>query len=193
MNKNTGIIVGVTALVVIVGGIYASTNNKNDAMMVKEQMEKQAMEDQKMADEKMMMEKKAMEERNAMMKDDTTKTDSMIKKDETSMSETTVKVGSYEAYSADKIARAETGDVVLFFHASWCPSCRGLNKSIESNLNSIPAGVTILKTDYDKETELKQKYGVTYQHTLVQVDKNGNLIKKWSGSPSLDKLLAQIQ
>lgn len=101
--------------------------------------------------------------------------------------------GSYEAYSAEKIAKAATGDVVLFFHASWCPSCRGLNNDIEKNLNKIPAQVTILKTDYDKETELKKKYGVTYQHTLVQVDENGNMIKKWSGGSRLENLLSQIQ
>ena len=196
MNKNTGIIIGVIALVVIVGGVYVSMNNKDDAMMVKEKTEQQAMEDTKMAEDKAMMEKKAMEEKEAMMKDDAVKTDSMMKKDETSMmdkAETMMKVGSYEAYSADKIARAETGDVVLFFHASWCPSCRGLNSSIESNLKSIPEGVSILKADYDKETELKKKYGVTTQHTLVQVDKDGNIIKKWSGGGSLDNLLSQIQ
>ena len=169
MNKNTGIIIGVIALVVIVGGVYASMNDKDDVMM------KDKVEDTKM------MEKSS---------------DDMLKKDETSMmdkADTMMKVGSYEAYSADKITRAETGKVVLFFHASWCPSCRGLNASIESNLKSIPEGVTILKTDYDKETELKKKYGVTYQHTLVQVDKDGNMIKKWSGGGSIDNLLTQIQ
>ena len=101
--------------------------------------------------------------------------------------------GSYEAYSAQKIAMAETGDVVLFFHASWCPSCRGLNSDIEANMSSIPEGVTILKVDYDKETELKKKYGVTTQHTLVQVDKDGNLIKKWSGGSSLSNLVSEIE
>lgn len=101
--------------------------------------------------------------------------------------------GSYEVYSPDKIALAETGDVVLFFHASWCPSCRALNKNIENNVDAIPDGVTILKTDYDKETELKKKYGVTTQHTLVQVDKDGNLIKKWSGGSKLENLLSEIQ
>ncbi len=103
-----------------------------------------------------------------------------------------MKVGSYEAYAPEKLARAETGDVVLFFHASWCPSCRGLNTDIESHVKEIPEGVTILKTDYDKETELKKKYGITYQHTLVQVDKDGNMIKKWSGSPTLSSLVSQI-
>jgi len=101
--------------------------------------------------------------------------------------------GSYEAYSPQKIAMAETGEVVLFFHASWCPSCRALNADIEKNVGAIPAGLTILKTDYDKETELKKKYGVTTQHTLVQVDKDGNLIKKWSGGSKLESLLSQVQ
>lgn len=101
--------------------------------------------------------------------------------------------GSYEAYAPDKVARAKTGDVILFFHASWCPSCHALNASIERSVMAIPEGVSILKVNYDKETELKQKYGVTYQHTLVQVDENGKMIKKWSGSPDLDSLLSQIQ
>lgn len=111
----------------------------------------------------------------------------------TTTNDVMMKAGSYEAYAPEKLALAETGDVVLFFHASWCPSCRGLDTSITGNLGSIPEGVTILKADYDKETDLKKKYGVTYQHTLVQVAADGTMIKKWSGSPSLDSLLAQIQ
>jgi len=131
------------------------------------------------------------------------KDDGMIKQDEGTMNETEMNdggtekdemmKGSYEAYAPEKIARAAQGDVILFFHASWCPSCRSLNKSIEQNVDSIPKGVTILKTDYDKETDLKKKYGVTYQHTMVQVDKDGTLIKKWSGSPSLGALLSQVE
>ena len=101
--------------------------------------------------------------------------------------------GSYEAYSPEKIAMAETGDVVLFFHASWCPSCRALGTDIEKNVGAIPAGLTILKTDYDEETELKKKYSVTTQHTLVQVDNDGNLIKKWSGGSKLENLLSEVQ
>jgi len=102
------------------------------------------------------------------------------------------KAGSYETYDASKISRASEGTVILFFHASWCPSCRALNSNIEKNISAIPEQVSILKTDYDTETELKKKYGVTYQHTLVQVDQNGEMIKKWSGSPNLSSLLSQI-
>lgn len=104
-----------------------------------------------------------------------------------------MKAGVYAPYSADKVAMAETGDVVLFFHASWCPTCSALNKDIEKNMKAIPEKVTILKTDYDKEMELKKKYGVTYQHTLVQVDGKGNMIKKWSGGTTLETVISEIQ
>lgn len=182
MNKNTGIIIGVIALVVIIIGAYVSIGNKDEAMM-----------DKKMNDSAMMQ-----NEGDSVMKDEEINGDDMMKKDDTSMmskemekSDAMMK-GSYEAYAPEKLARAEAGDVILFFHASWCPSCRGLNSDIEANMSSIPKGVSILKVDYDKETELKKKYGVTYQHTLVQVDKDGVLIKKWSGGSKLEDLLSQI-
>jgi thiol-disulfide isomerase/thioredoxin len=197
MNKNIGIIVGVIVLAVIIGGVYASQNSKDDAMMAKEQMEQKAMEDKKMAEEKMMMEKKAMEEKEAMMKDDATKTDSMMKKDETSMmdkGETMMKAGSYEVYAPEKVTLASaTHDVVLFFRASWCPTCRAVDADIKANLSKIPSTLAILDVDYDNSTALKQKYGVTYQHTFVQVDKDGNLIKKWSGSPTLSSLVSEVK
>ena len=197
MNKSTGIVIGVIVLVVVVGGIYASMNSKNDAMMEKEKMEQQAMADKKMAEEKMMMEKKAMEEKEAMMKDDATKTDSMMKKEETSMmdkSDTMMKAGSYEAYSPEKVMLASaTHDVVLFFRASWCPTCKAVDADIKTNLSKIPSSLAILDVNYDNSTALKQKYGVTYQHTFVQVDKDGNLIKKWSGSPTLSALVSQVK
>ena len=100
--------------------------------------------------------------------------------------------GSYESYTPEKLVIAK-GNIVLFFHASWCPSCRGLNSDIEKNLDNIPSDLTVLKVDYDKETALKQKYGVTTQHTLVQVDNEGSLIKKWSGGSSLERLVSQVE
>ena len=104
------------------------------------------------------------------------------------------KAGSYEAYSPEKIAQAAAkGDVVLFFRALWCPTCRALDADINANLKNIPANLTILYVDYDNSTDLKKKYGVTYQHTLVQVDKNGTLIKKWTKSPTLTAFIADMK
>jgi len=105
-----------------------------------------------------------------------------------------VKSGSYEAYSPEKIALASAkGNVVLNFSAAWCPTCRALEANINANLASIPSNLTILKVDYDNSTDLKKKYGVTYQHTLVQVDKDGNLIKKWMGSQTLAAFVAEVK
>lgn len=101
--------------------------------------------------------------------------------------------GSYETYSEDKLARANSGDVVLFFHAPWCPSCRALDRGINASLSEIPTGLTILQTDYDSNIELRRKYGITYQHTLVQVDANGNMIKKWSGGSNLASIVSQVE
>ena len=194
MNK--ALVIGIAVIVVIVAGvgIYSSSNSsKNDAAM----MEQKATEEKKMTEEKAMMEKKAMEEKEAMMKDGATKTDSMMKKDETSMmdkGDTMMKAGSYEVYAPEKVMLASaTHDVVLFFRASWCPTCRAVDADIKANLSKIPSSLAILDVNYDNSTALKQKYGVTYQHTFVQVDKDGNLIKKWSGSPTLSALVAEVK
>ncbi|MBP6860174.1 MAG: thioredoxin family protein [Candidatus Pacebacteria bacterium] len=164
MNKTIVVAIGLVLIVLIGGVAYASIQKPEDGMMDKKMQESSSMEEDKMMKEDTGM----MDEKESMMK------------------------GSYESYSAEKLARAESGDVVLFFHASWCPSCRGLNADIEANRDSIPEEVSILKVDYDTESELKKKYGVTYQHTLVQVAADGTLIKKWSGSPTLAGALAQI-
>lgn len=184
MNKNTGIIIGIIALVAIVGGVYASKKSNDNAMIVKQAMEQKAMENKKMTDQ------------NGMMKADTTKTDGVMKKDDTSMmqSDTMMKVGSYEAYTPEKVAIASTDhDVVLFFRAGWCPTCRAVDADIKANLGKIPSSLTILDVNYDNSAALKKKYGVTYQHTFVQVDKDGNLIKKWNGSPTLVALVAEVK
>ena len=97
--------------------------------------------------------------------------------------------GTYIPYDISKLTLQKN---VIFFAASWCPTCQALNKSINNNLTSIPSNLTILKADYDSEVQLKQKYGITYQHTLVQVDQNGNILKKWSGSYSIDDIINQL-
>lgn len=104
-----------------------------------------------------------------------------------------VQAGSYEPYAESKLALADSGDVVLFFNADWCPSCRALDSDIEDSLEDIPDGVTILSTDYDEHTDLKKKYGVTTQHTFVQVDADGNEIAQWSGGSTLEDVLENIE
>ncbi|MGB4762401.1 MAG: thioredoxin family protein [Candidatus Saccharimonas sp.] len=79
--------------------------------------------------------------------------------------------GSYVPYDEAKLAVTE-GDILLFFHASWCPQCRAIEKSIYNE--GIPNNVTIYKIDYDTNQALRQRYGVTLQTTFVKVDAKGN-------------------
>jgi thioredoxin 1 len=123
---------------------------------------------------------------------------SMIKKEDNAIKDKgetmATRAGSYESYRPEKIAMASsTHAVVLFFRASWCPTCIALDKDITSHLKDIPSNLTILDVDYDTSVSLKQKYGVTIQHTLVEVDAKGNLIKKWLGSPTLATLVSEVK
>ncbi len=100
--------------------------------------------------------------------------------------------GKYIDYSEQlAVEAAKNGDAVLFFHASWCPTCRNLNSNLKAS--SIPENLTILKVDYDSYSDLKRKYGISYQHTLVHVDTDLSLIKKWNGSRDLGDIVSQIR
>ena len=61
----------------------------------------------------------------------------------------------------------------LFFHASWCPTCWAVEADILENIEDLPEGAIILKTDYDTYTDLKAKYKVKSQSVIVMVDSNG--------------------
>jgi thiol-disulfide isomerase/thioredoxin len=101
--------------------------------------------------------------------------------------------GTYEEYSPEKLERANDGDVVIFFHAAWCSSCKALEANINSSLGEIPEGVTILKADFDEDVELKEKYGVKIQHSFVQVDANGEAIAKWVGGNTLGDITKNLK
>lgn len=97
----------------------------------------------------------------------------------TTTDETLIK-GHYETYTPDKVSEANDAvKVVLFFNASWCPTCQLVDRELTSA--KIPDGLIVLSVDYDSYLTLRKKYEVTYQHTFVQVDAEGNMIKKWSG------------
>lgn len=83
--------------------------------------------------------------------------------------------------------------VVLFFHADWCPTCRALDKELIENSDSLETEqVAVVKVNYDTEKDLKKKYNVTLQHTMVLVDKDQNEITKWIGG-DLETLKSQLE
>lgn len=102
--------------------------------------------------------------------------------------------GGYMPYTSESVsAAAREGQVILFFRANWCPTCRAVDTDIRAHANDIPKGVTIFDVNYDAAHELKAQYGVTYQHTFVQIDAEGELVKKWNGSSTLAEVVAEIE
>lgn len=120
-----------------------------------------------------------------------TNNQSIVTTQNTNSSTENTSAGAYIDYSDNAIKNTK-GTKVLFFHAPWCPQCRALDNSIKSG--KIPNGVTIIKVDYDSNQELRKKYGVTLQTTLVRVDDDGNMVKKYTAynEPSLDALIKNV-
>ena len=134
-----------------------------------------------------MMEKS--EDSEAMMeKDETVMEDKMEAKTEEVAAPTGSLAGTYAAYDSSLVG--QTDKTVLFFHAAWCPSCISADKGISAG--NVPDGLTVLKTDFDSSTDLRQKYGVTSQHTFVQIDANGELVNKWTGGNSIDDIVERL-
>ena len=107
--------------------------------------------------------------------------------------------GSYVTGWGPSIIKESTyPKIVLFFYANWCPTCIPIDKEFKDRNTEIPGDVSIFQVNYnDSETDseekvLAAKYGVTYQHTFVQIDKEGNEITKWNGG-GLDKLISSIK
>ncbi|WP_127476512.1 thioredoxin family protein [Microbacterium sulfonylureivorans] len=97
--------------------------------------------------------------------------------------------GEYIDYTDGAIERTE-GAKVLFFHAPWCPQCRKLDEQLLAE--GAPEGMTVLKVDYDSRTDLRQRYGVTLQTTIVFVDDTGELLSSavLYDDPSVASLIA---
>lgn len=149
-----------------------------------------------------------MPKEESMIKDEA---DAVMDAEETSMMENDEKTNEeegmmdeattqaqYVPYTNAAFDTAEQNRRVLFFYASWCPTCRPADADFSANAADIPEGVTVLRVNYndpdtdDAEKQLAQKYGVTYQHTFVQIDSTGQEITKWNGG-QLTELLSNIR
>ena len=172
MISTQNMIIGLVVIAAVALGWYVFAGQSDtDVMMEKD-------------DAAMMEEKDTMKGEDDMMKKDE---DTMMKAEGDTMSK-----GSYEAYSPEKLALAAKGDVLLFFHADWCPICRAIDAQVSAGA-LIPAGVHILKVDYDNEIALRQKYGVTVQHTFVQVDAKGTAMQKFMDETTISGVLARVK
>jgi thiol-disulfide isomerase/thioredoxin len=104
----------------------------------------------------------------------------------------------YVQYSRSALDSAKNGRTVLFFYASWCPTCKPADTSFTQNANKIPGDMTLIRVNYNdtetdqEEKDLAKKYNITYQHTFVQIDSTGKEITKWNGG-QIDELLSNIK
>lgn len=72
-------------------------------------------------------------------------------------------------YSATALALAQKADkpVALHFHADWCPTCRAQEKVLQELKSEAALDMTVLVVNYDTEKELKRRFNVRAQSTLV--------------------------
>lgn len=93
----------------------------------------------------------------------------------------------------DAIALAGDKTVIYFFAAGWCPNCKAAYANIKKEYKTIPSDTVIIVVNYDTESSLKGKYGVSYQHTYVTIDSSGSKKKIWSGSTTVEDILAKAK
>jgi len=78
-------------------------------------------------------------------------------------------------------ALAQGKPVIVDFSASWCPTCKAQKPIVDALLREKKLEpVTLFVADYDKETELKKRLGVTQQSTFV-VFKSGKEVGRSTG------------
>ena len=85
---------------------------------------------------------------------------------------------------------AMAGPTVLFFNADWCPLCRADLRQIDARLSEL-GNITVVVVDYDRNARLRRKYGVTYQHTYVQIGTDGEKLALWNGG-GVDGILSNV-
>ncbi len=93
-------------------------------------------------------------------------------------------------YQADPEAYHRADDVVLFFNAAWCPTCKATVENLEAD--GVPPGLTVVSVDFDRSSDLRKQYGVTVQHTFVQVGPDGQEQMTFTGSLTGEEISAQL-
>ncbi len=106
--------------------------------------------------------------------------------------------GAYVEYGPDVLEGSKSSKRILFFYANWCPFCGAANADFREHTDQIPSGVTIVRVNYNDsdtdqaEKDLAVRYGVTYQHSFVQIDGDGAAITKWNGG-KISELVKNIK
>ncbi|HVF69322.1 MAG TPA: thioredoxin family protein [Xanthomonadales bacterium] len=178
MNKNT--IIGIVIAVIVLGGGFMVLGNQSDSKSSENaSMDKNSND----ASGQGLMEKDG----DSREKDNTE--EAMMKKEDSSR---------YVEYSKAALDQSDDKRRVLYFYASWCPTCRIADPELSANSSKFPEDVVVLRVNYNdpdtdqEEKDLAKKYAVTYQHTFVQIDEQGNEVTTWNGGQTKE-LLANLK
>ncbi len=181
-NKNMMWVMAALVLVVV-GGLYFANQQSQKAEQAKMEQDKAVMK----AKEDTASSEKAAMEKDKKMDGGKDEAAQMAKSD-----------SRYVVYSKVAFDQAADKRRVLYFFANWCPICRPADASIKENASRIPQDLVVIRVNYNdsdtdqEEKDLEKKYGITYQHTFVQIDAKGNPVTKWNGG-QIDELLANIK
>lgn len=172
MNK--GILISIIALVVVLGVVFFNYNSNSDISDSGNNNIESSSEDL-MVDDKM--------------------EDKMEDKTESVRIE-----GNYFEFTQKEYEKAlsENKKIMLYFYASWCPTCRAEQPSTIgafSELNDeniVGFRVNYKDSDTDSyEENLAKEFGITYQHTKVLIV-NGKEVSKsletWSKERYIEEL-----
>lgn len=172
MSKN--LILGLFVMVLVLGGGYLYSSNNQQMIEPEKSMDKTE---------------------TSMVKDTSPKSEDVMTKTEDKMM---VKDSRYAPYTKELLENTKSSRRVLYFYASWCSTCIPANSDFEKNISMIPEDVTVIRVNYnDPDTDadekaLAVKYGITYQHTFVQIDSAGKLVTQWNGG-AIKELLVKIK
>ena len=89
----------------------------------------------------------------------------------------------------DAMMQAKKGTVVLYFAASWCPDCQATYQDLVTNSKMFPMDFHLVVINYDTAKELKMKYGITQQHSFVEIDASGKALKSWVGTKTVAEII----
>lgn len=93
---------------------------------------------------------------------------------------------TYADYDAEAAADQKH---VLFFHATWCPTCVKWDKTVTTGLTDLSSNALIYKADFDTSDALKKQYNVTSHSTAVFINADGS-VAKTEIAPSLESVNA---
>ena len=77
-----------------------------------------------------------------------------------------LEVKPYSAAALDEAQKANQ-PVALHFHADWCPTCRAQDKVVQTLKTEKGLELTILTVNYDTEKDLKRRFKVNSQSSLI--------------------------